>query len=163
MENAPYQKLLTKGHITLGAILTLGVFILMSFVLRQFTFSTDPVILHWGFLAISGSKGSLEVRRIPYKNSCYELILHRINETKAKRQIFGTGLSKKHDALEEAHVARDLLDFVEAVSNNRPPLASAEDAAHCIEIIEAAEQSAQIKSAIEIPVSANGKKGEKVG
>lgn len=42
MENAPYQKLLTKGHIALGATLTLGVFILMSCVLRQFTFSTDP-------------------------------------------------------------------------------------------------------------------------
>lgn len=44
MEIAPYQKLLTKGHIALGAILTLGVFILMSFLLRPFTFSTDPAI-----------------------------------------------------------------------------------------------------------------------
>ena len=44
MENAPYQKLLTKGHIALGAILTLGVFILMSILLRPFTFSPDPAI-----------------------------------------------------------------------------------------------------------------------
>jgi hypothetical protein len=44
MENAPYQKLLTKGHIALGAILTLGVFVMMSVLLRPFTFSTDPII-----------------------------------------------------------------------------------------------------------------------
>ena len=44
MENAPYQKLLTKGHIALGSILTLGVFILMSILLRPFTFSTDPMV-----------------------------------------------------------------------------------------------------------------------
>ncbi len=44
MDNAPYQKLLTKGHIALGSILTLGVFILMSNLLLPFTFSTDPKI-----------------------------------------------------------------------------------------------------------------------
>lgn len=43
MENAPYQKLLTKGHILLGLILTLVVFILMSYLLRPFTFSPDPL------------------------------------------------------------------------------------------------------------------------
>lgn len=44
MENAPYQKLLTKGHIALGTILTIGVFILMSYLLLPFTFSTDPTV-----------------------------------------------------------------------------------------------------------------------
>jgi hypothetical protein len=44
MENAPYQKLLTKGHIALGTILTIGVFVLMSYLLLPFTFSTDPTI-----------------------------------------------------------------------------------------------------------------------
>lgn len=44
MDNAPYQKLLTKGHIALGVILTIGVFILMSILLRPFTFSPDPLI-----------------------------------------------------------------------------------------------------------------------
>ena len=44
MENAPYQKLLTKGHIALGTILALGVFVMMSILLRPFTFSTDPAI-----------------------------------------------------------------------------------------------------------------------
>lgn len=44
MENTVYQKLLNKTHIGLGAILTLGFFVFMSFVLLPFTFSTDPVI-----------------------------------------------------------------------------------------------------------------------
>lgn len=44
MENAPYQKLLTKAHLLIGAVLTLLVFILMSFLLRPFTFSADPLI-----------------------------------------------------------------------------------------------------------------------
>ena len=44
MENAPYQKLLTNTHLLIGAVLTLLVFILMSYLLRPFTFSQDPLI-----------------------------------------------------------------------------------------------------------------------
>lgn len=44
MEIAPYQKLLTKTHLLIGAVLTLLVFILMSYLLRPFTFSQDPLI-----------------------------------------------------------------------------------------------------------------------
>ena len=44
MDNSAHQKLLNKFHIALGAILTIGFFILMSVVLRPFTFSTDPLI-----------------------------------------------------------------------------------------------------------------------
>ena len=44
MENAPYQKLLTKTHLLIGAVLTLLVYILMSYLLRPFTFSQDPLI-----------------------------------------------------------------------------------------------------------------------
>lgn len=44
MENAPYQKLLTKTHLFIGVVLTLLVFVLMSYLLRPFTFSPDPLI-----------------------------------------------------------------------------------------------------------------------
>lgn len=44
MENAPYQKLLTKTHHALGLVLTIAVFIFMSIILRPFTFSPDPLI-----------------------------------------------------------------------------------------------------------------------
>ena len=44
MENSAYQKLLSKFHIGLGAILTLGFFTFMSLMLLPFTFSTDPLI-----------------------------------------------------------------------------------------------------------------------
>jgi len=44
MDNVPYQKLLTKTHLLIGAVLTALFFVLMSFLLRPFTFSTDPLI-----------------------------------------------------------------------------------------------------------------------
>jgi hypothetical protein len=44
MENAPYQKLLTKTHLLIGAVLTLVFYIVMSYLLRPFTFSVDPLI-----------------------------------------------------------------------------------------------------------------------
>ena len=44
MENAPYQKLLTKTHILIGVVLTLGFYALMSVLLIPFTFSESPLI-----------------------------------------------------------------------------------------------------------------------
>ena len=44
MELPPYQKLLTNKHIIIGIILSFLVFILMSYLLRPFTFSQDPLI-----------------------------------------------------------------------------------------------------------------------
>ncbi len=38
------KKLLNKGHHLIATVLTLGVFALMSVVLRDYTFSTDPLI-----------------------------------------------------------------------------------------------------------------------
>ena len=45
MEKLVYQKLLTKGHIILGTGLSVLVFVIMSVLLRPFTFSEDPVIM----------------------------------------------------------------------------------------------------------------------
>lgn len=44
MDAAPYQKLLSKTHIFIGVVLSLLVFIMMSYLLRPFTFSQDPLI-----------------------------------------------------------------------------------------------------------------------
>lgn len=44
MENAPYQKLLTPVHHIIGLVLTFLVFLLMSFLLVPFTFSTNDLI-----------------------------------------------------------------------------------------------------------------------
>lgn len=44
MEPVPYQKLLSKTHIFIGVVLSLLVFILMSYLLRPFTFSQDTLI-----------------------------------------------------------------------------------------------------------------------
>ncbi len=44
MTQLPYQKLLSRGQISLGVLLSFVVFIIMSIFLRPLTFSTDPNI-----------------------------------------------------------------------------------------------------------------------
>jgi hypothetical protein len=44
MAELQYQKLLSKTQIALGVLLSLGVFIFMSIILKPITFSPDPNI-----------------------------------------------------------------------------------------------------------------------
>lgn len=44
MRQLQYQKLLSKTQIIIGILLSIGVFILMSIILKPFTFSPDPTI-----------------------------------------------------------------------------------------------------------------------
>ena len=44
MEVAPYQRLLTKKHIFVGLFLSFLVFIMMSYLLRPFTFSQNLLV-----------------------------------------------------------------------------------------------------------------------
>ncbi|TVP80690.1 MAG: hypothetical protein EA353_03270 [Puniceicoccaceae bacterium] len=44
MENAPYQKLLTKKHLIIGVVLTLVFYAVMSVLLVPYTFSSSPLI-----------------------------------------------------------------------------------------------------------------------
>lgn len=44
MRQLQYQKLLSKTQIVIGILLSIGVFILMSIILKPFTFSPDPTI-----------------------------------------------------------------------------------------------------------------------
>ncbi len=44
MHIVAYQKLLTKTHIIIGIVLSFLVFIMMSYLLRPFTFSQDSLI-----------------------------------------------------------------------------------------------------------------------
>lgn len=44
MEDAPYQKLLTKTHLLIGVVLTLGFYAMMSVLLVPFTFSDSALI-----------------------------------------------------------------------------------------------------------------------
>ena len=102
-------------------------------------YTMAPGYLEWGHLAISGTEGALEVRRPSGSPSRYEVILQTVELGTPTRESYGTGLPRGHDALEEAHVARDVLDFVVAVRDARPPLAHPADACHVIDVIEAAE------------------------
>lgn len=44
MEDAPYQKLLTKTHLLIGVVLTLAFYAMMSLLLVPFTFSDNALI-----------------------------------------------------------------------------------------------------------------------
>ena len=44
MDIVAYQKLLTKTHIIIGVVLSFLVFIMMSYLLRPFTFSQNSLI-----------------------------------------------------------------------------------------------------------------------
>jgi hypothetical protein len=44
MDNAPYQKLLTKTHLLIGGVLTLVFYGVMSVLLVPFTFSDNALI-----------------------------------------------------------------------------------------------------------------------
>lgn len=114
-------------------------------------YAETPVHLHWGHLAISGSEGALEVRRRPDMESAYELLLRSAGAEQVTREAFGTGLGDVHDAMVEAHVAHDLLDFVDAVREGRPALARPIDACHVIDIIEASERSARTGKVQDLP------------
>jgi len=79
MENSPYQKLLTKGHILLGSALTIGVFILMSVLLRGFTFSPNPTTAQlqacFAAIPISGT----------FWLACHMFMIVLIDQRKRKR------------------------------------------------------------------------------
>ena len=45
MDNAPYQKLFAPVHIVLGIVLSGVFFLFFSWLLRPFTFSTEPLIM----------------------------------------------------------------------------------------------------------------------
>lgn len=44
MEDAPYQKLLTKTHLLIGVVLTLGFYAMMCVLLVPFTFSDNALV-----------------------------------------------------------------------------------------------------------------------
>ena len=44
MKNAAYQKLLSKGQIALGVVLSLAFYVFMSVILVPYTFSPEPAI-----------------------------------------------------------------------------------------------------------------------
>ena len=66
----------------------------------------------------------------------------------SKRQRFGCGLSQEHDMMAEAHVYCDVLDFLNAVREDREPVVSAEVACSALAVLDAAALSVRTGRAV---------------
>ena len=113
-------------------------------------FASEPELLRWGHLAMVGSEGSIEVCRSPTTRGQFELV-HRWATGSAK-SLLGHGLEGDHEVMDEAHIYLDILDFVDALAQGRPPEASADTACTALAVIEAARASASAGRSL--PVSA---------
>lgn len=111
--------------------------------------SATGSILEWGCIGFYGTEGSLEATSVHHPSGWPDKVewKHR-----GKKRIFNYPLGgfasgdewqtplapQPHGEILEPHVYLDVLDFVEAIRQNRPPIASAEQAAHVVDIIEKA-------------------------
>lgn len=109
-------------------------------------YAEESEILRWGHLSVTGERGSIEVRRSPDLPGQYD-VLSRIGGV-SKRQRFGCGLSQEHDMMAEAHVYCDVLDFLNAVREDREPVVSAEVACSALAVLDAAALSVRTGRAV---------------
>jgi predicted dehydrogenase len=116
--------------------------------------SATGKMLDWGAIGFYGTAGSLEATSIHMESGWPDEIEWRSRgETRAFRypaggfeagHVWATPLAPPpHAQIPEQHVYLDLLDFVTAIRDARPPLASARHAAHVVEVIESAYRAAQ--------------------
>jgi predicted dehydrogenase len=92
----------------------------------------------WGGLGLYGTEAVLEVTEVNHASGYpthFEVSgrASRHYETSLTAQPY---LQGDHLAIEEPHVYADIMDLVEAIRDDRPPLASGEQARHVVEIIE---------------------------
>ena len=92
----------------------------------------------WGGLGLYGTTGVLEVTEVNHASG-YPTHFEVQGQT---AQTYATDLSAQpyiqgeHLTLEEPHVYADIMDLVDAIYEDRPPLAAGEQARHVVEIIE---------------------------
>ncbi|MCS7220826.1 MAG: Gfo/Idh/MocA family oxidoreductase [Anaerolineae bacterium] len=109
----------------------------------------------WGSLSLYGAVGALEVTEVDYISGYpirFEVqggIWNDAVEQQRSIHVYTAALSHQpylqgeHLAIEEPHVYADIMDLVYAIREDRPPLASGEQARHVVEIIEKAHRAAQ--------------------
>jgi predicted dehydrogenase len=72
---------------------------------------------------------------------------------KGDENFFGPHVTGPHVGVEEAHVFEDMMQLVDWVNDDTPPIATAEHACHVVEIIEAALESSASGKAIDLKTS----------
>ena len=99
----------------------------------------------WGGMGLYGTQGVLEVTEVN-NASGYPTSFEVYSQN---RQAYKTELSQQtylkgeHLAIEEPHVYVDIMDLVDAIREDRAPIASGEQAAHVVDIIEKSLVAAQ--------------------
>lgn len=98
----------------------------------------------WGGAGLYGTEGTLEILDVNHASGypiAYELITDGPHEERftldAQRYIQGP-----HLEIEEPHVYADIMDLVDAILEDRAPVADAGQARHVVEIIQAARTAA---------------------
>jgi predicted dehydrogenase len=123
--------------------------------------SSTGKVLDWGAVGFYGTAGSIEATSIHMESGWPDVVEWRgRGETRTLRYPMGgfapgdgwqTPLARPpHAEIPEQHVYLDLLDFVTAIREQRPPLANAIHAAHVVEVIESAYRSAETGQSQEI-------------
>lgn len=109
----------------------------------------------WGSLGLYGAAGALEVTEVDHASGYpirFEVqggIWNDAMERQREVHVYTAALSHQpylqgeHLTIEEPHVYADIMDLVDAIQEDRPPLASGEQARHVVEIIEKAYRAAQ--------------------
>jgi predicted dehydrogenase len=99
-------------------------------------------LIPWGGLGLYGTASSLEVTYVDH-NSGYPLRFNALGSEHSAALTEQPYLCGQHLAIEEPHVYADIMDLVDAIRDDRSPLASGEQARHVVEIIERARIAAR--------------------
>ncbi len=116
-------------------------------------FCKTPKTLGWGFTAVYGSTGTLEVTgfapgtgypaTIEFGGAVAAAGFGGGDYTEQAADAAPPAASGAHAAMEEAHVWADIHHLAECIQQGRAPLASGEHARHVIEIIEQGYKAAR--------------------
>lgn len=101
----------------------------------------------WGGLGLYGTEGVLEVTEVD-PASGYPLSFTLQSSTRSEEVSYQLTdqpyLTGEHLIIEEPHTYCDIMDLVDAISQDRLPYSTGEQARHVVEIIETAQRAATI-------------------
>ena len=92
----------------------------------------------WGGLGLYGTEGILEITEVHHESgypTVFEVVnkKHKTVKYKLTDQKY---LESEHSSIEEQHVYVDIMDLADSIIEDRAPIATGEQAAHVVEIIE---------------------------
>lgn len=100
----------------------------------------------WGGLGLYGTEGVLEVTEVDPASGyplSFALQSNLRSETVSYQLTDQPYLTGEHLTIEEPHTYCDIMDLVDAISQDRLPYSTGEQARHVVEIIEAAQHAAR--------------------